>query len=286
MTIPTPSGVSCPAFSNFGLNGVVDQQGTVYVPFTPCQRPYVAISHDEGATWETRLVNDTSTLGYGELPLGIDLGGNLYAAWAGATDRLLHLSLSRDHGLHWSAPLMIASPGVNEVAIPQLVAGARGQVAVTYYGSTNAPGPPFPPSCSGLSLDCPAYQNETWNTYVTETFTGLTSRPLFWSAPLNDPAHPTWLGCSQSAIGLEFPGSTGPCAATNTSETTGPTLGARVDYFGATMSPNDTPWVGFVQECPNGMPIAGNPNCPSNLTGNPTEALFGLVGRLVRPAAH
>jgi hypothetical protein len=281
VTIPTPSGVSCPAFTNFGLNGMVDRTGTVYVPFTPCQRPYIAISHDEGATWQTVLVADTETLGFGELPLGIDKHGNLYVAWAGGADRLPYLSISRDGGAHWSAPLMIAPPGVNEVAIPQLVAGATGQVAVTYYGSKNAPGPPFPPSCSGFSLDCPGYQNETWNTYITETFDALLPRPLFWSATLNDPAQPTWVGCSPSATGVvTAPGSTGGCTASTT--TTGPTLGGRVDYFGATMSPNDTPWVGFIQECPNGLPVPGNPSCPSTLTGNPTDALFGLVGRLIR----
>src|SRR5262249_3827428 len=60
--IPTPAGVSCVGFTNFGLNGVVGRDGTVYVPFTPCQRPYVAISHDEGDTWQTVLVADTLTL--------------------------------------------------------------------------------------------------------------------------------------------------------------------------------------------------------------------------------
>jgi hypothetical protein len=286
VTIPTPAGVSCTGFTNFGLNGVVDRDGTVYVPFTPCQRPYVAISHDEGATWKTVLVANTDTLGFGELPLGIDKAGNLYAAWAGDADRLPHLSISRDHGTHWSSPLMVAPPGVKEVAIPQLVAGATGQVAVSFYGSTNAPGPPFPASCSSFSLACPAYNNETWNTYATETFDALRARPLFWSATLNNPADPTWLGCSPSATGVvTAPGSTGGCSALSDS-TAESTEGGRVDYFGTTMSPGDTPWVGFVQECPNGQPLPGNPNCPATLTGNPDDALYGLVGRLVRPHRH
>jgi len=55
-----------------------------------------------------------------------------------------------------------------------------------------------------------------------------------------------------------------------------------VDYFAATMTPDNTVWVGFVQECPFGLPVVGNPNCPSTLTGALTDGLFGMVGRLLR----
>jgi hypothetical protein len=269
--IPTPAGVSCAVFNNFGLNGVVGPDGTVYVPFTPCQRPYIAASHDEGATWQTDLVADTDTLGFGMLALGMDKPGNLYAAWVGAADRLPYLAISRDGGSHWSTPLMAGAPGVNEAAIPGLVVGKRGQVAITYYGSTNAP-LPFPPSCNGLSTACPGYQHETWNTYITETFNALSGDPLFWSAPINNPDQPTWYGCSPSAIGLGTP--------TFTSCTGGVTF-ANVDYYGMTIAPDDTPWIGFVQECPLGMPIADNPNC-DQAAGGAHDGLFGLVGRLVR----
>jgi hypothetical protein len=282
VTIPTPLGVSCPGFTNFGLNGVVGRDGTVYVPFTPCQQPYVAISYDAGETWHLSRVANTETLGYGMLPLGIDKQGNLYVGWVGGADRLPYLSVSRDGARHWSTPLMIGAPGVNEAAIPELVAGARGQVAVSYYASKNAPGPPFPLSCGGLSVGCPGYQHETWDTYVTESFNALDQQPVFWSATLNDPAQPTWYGCTPSAIGVvTAPGSINPCTALATAM--GPTLGGRVDYFGAAMAPDGTPWVGFIQECPAGLPVPGNRNCPSTLTGSNLDALFGLVGRLVRP---
>jgi hypothetical protein len=268
---------------DFGLNGVVDRDGIVYVPFSPCQRPYIAISRDAGDTWQTVLVADTLTLGFGMLPLGVDMQGNLYAAWVDAADRLPYLASSRKRGrqtgLQWSTPLMIGAPGVNEASIPGLVAGKRGQVAVTYYGSKNSPGLPFPPSCNGLSTNCPGYENETWDTYITETWNALARQPLFWSAPLNDPSQPTWYGCSPSAIGLDMPGNTICIAHTNSG---GPTLGGRLDYYGITMAPDGTPWVGFAQECPDGLPVAGNPNCPSTLTGTVLDAQWGLVGRLVR----
>jgi hypothetical protein len=273
----------------YGLNGLVGKDGTIYVPFTPCEQPYIAISHDEGATFELSLVTTMETIGWGELGLGMDKVGNLYAAWTADADRLPYLSISTDNGTHWSKPLMIGAPGVNEAAEPELVVGTAGQVAITYYGSKNSPGKPFPPTCtigaSGTppsvytaetpSLGCPAYINERWSTYVTESFNPLAKEPLFWSATLNDPGQPTWYGMTPTAI--RIPGKPFPIGA-NAEEN----FGGHVDYYGMTMAPDDTPWVGFFQECPNGLPVKGNPNCPGNLDGSLSDGLFGFVGRLVR----
>jgi hypothetical protein len=304
LDIPYPPGLEAiqgPAHdcSAFGLQGVVGRDGTVYVPYGPCNRPYIAISHDEGNSWQLVAVANTEFIGYGYPTLGMDEQENLYAAWVGASDRLPYLAISRDHGLHWGTPLKIGAPGVNETAIPYLVAGAQGQVAVTYYGSKNAP-LPFPPVCFPRpllrpawetdvtppvppqmtpSLSCPGYEKEKWDTYVTESWNVLDTQPLFWSATLNDPGQPTWYGCSPSEIGVvrmdeDFnagPGQYRGC---------GPAFN-RFDYYGATMAPDGTVWVGFAQECPFGRPVSDNPNCPSTLTGTVPDGLWGLVGRLV-----
>jgi len=283
---PVPSPPS--AGGGYLSYGAVAPDGTVYLPFTPCQRPYVAISQDEGNTWRLSLVADTRTIGFGALSLGRDKRGNLYAAWVGVTDRLPYLAVSRDGGSHWSGPLMIAAPGVNEAALPQLVAGATGQVAIAYYGSKNSPGRPFPPPCSGPSLNCPGYEQETWSTYITETWNALDRQPLFWSATLNPPAQPTWYGATPSEIGvLGQPGLSGGAVAGGTAygdfaDIGGPSLSGRMDYFGMMMAPDGTPWVGFNQECPFGLPVNGNPNCPSKLTGTAPDGAFGMVGRLLR----
>lgn len=278
--VALPYPPECPApgtnpTGGYGLNGVVSRHGTVYLPFTPCERPYVAISHDGGSTWQLSLVADTETIGWGELGLGMDKRGTLYAAWTAAADRLPYLAISSDRALHWSAPLMIAAPGVNEAAEPQLVVGATGQVAVSYYGSKNAP-LPFPPPCASASSTCPGYEKETWDTYITETWNALERQPLFWSATLNDPSQPTWYGVTPS--GLRVPG--GYAGGSDAGTAGGPSLSGRMDYYGMSIAPDDTPWVGFVQECPFGLPIGGNPNC-SQAAGGPNDGLFGMVGRLV-----
>jgi hypothetical protein len=148
--VPITYPPECPHPGNdpvggYGLNGVVDRHGTVYVPFTPCQRPYVAISHDAGETWELSLVANTLTIGWGELGLGLDEGENLYAAWTDDGDRLPYLAISRDFARHWGTPLMVAAPGVNEAALPGLVAGAKGQVAVSIMGARTRRASPFHP---------------------------------------------------------------------------------------------------------------------------------------------
>jgi hypothetical protein len=281
--------------SAFGLNGVVARDGTVYVGVAPCNRPYVAISHDEGSTWQMAGVADTEIIGWGMLSPGIDRMGNLYAGFVAASDRLPYLAVSRDGGAHWSKPLMIGAPGVKEAALPELVADGSGHVAVAYYASENI-SLPFPPMCgyssggsgSNLALSCPGYENEKWNMYVTETWDAVSHEPLFWSAPLNDPAQPVWYGCSPSEMGVvrvdenfvqpNPPGFEGGCQPT----VGGPAAGGRVDYYGLSMGPDGTPWVGFGQACPLGLPVPGNPNCPATLTGAPTDALWGMVGRLVR----
>jgi len=285
LPIPPEAGTTC---SNFGLKGVVAKDGTLYVPSTPCDRPYVGISHDAGSTWQQVLVADVTTIGFGELSLGIDKQGNLYSTWVGVNDRLPYLAISRDGGQTWSKPLMIGAPGVNEAAIPQLVAGKRGHVAVAYYGSKNSPGKPFPPVCAGLppvtqsplSTSCPAYQNETWNTYITESWMPLDQTPLFWSAPLNDPKTPTWFGCSPSAVGVGGEPATQVSVGCLGTSDSGPPFWGRIDYFSLTMDAHETPWAGLVQECPGGLPTPRVPYC-SGGKGQPQDSLWSIVGRLV-----
>jgi hypothetical protein len=183
---------------------------------------------------------------------------------------------------------MIAAPGVKEVFEPMLVAGAKGQVAVTYYGSKNPP-IPFPteaectstvsfflPGYGFVSQTCPGYQHETWDTYVTESFNALSKRPLFWSAPLNDPTRPTFFGETPMAMRLL---SSGPFTWGNLVNTVG---AQGYDYYGMTMAPDDTPWVGFFQSCPFGRPLAGNPIC-DRAAGGSNDKIWGVAGRLVRP---
>ena len=174
---------------------------------------------------------------------------------------------------------MIAAPGVNETASPQLVVGKNGQVAIAYYGSTNSPGIPFPPPCSGFaSVNCPGYEHETWNAYITETWDALSRQPLFWSATLNDPAQPVWYGYTLAS--MQVRSSNGTIGFAGGGNTLTPPGFTGIDYFGMTMAADNTPWIAIDQQCPLAKPN-GNPNCSQAQSGEEADGLFTLVGRLV-----
>jgi hypothetical protein len=66
---------------------------------------------------------------------------------------------------------MIAAPGLKDAQLPSIAAGTSGHVGITYYASTS-------PNAQLLSA------------YITQTSNALSPQPLFYSAGLNDPAHP------------------------------------------------------------------------------------------------
>jgi hypothetical protein len=168
-TASNPADI-CPPL-NFNT-GVVDSSGATYQP-VDCERSaYVLVSRDEGANYTWIPVPNAPTgtpISGTNLKLAIDDANNLYAIWT--ANGLLYMAVSGNHAQTWSAPMMIAAPGVGNVDLPAVAAGAPGDVAVTYYASKD-----------------PSAQLET--AYITQTADGTDPRPLFYSGAINDPAHP------------------------------------------------------------------------------------------------
>ena len=171
-------------------HGAVGPEGTVYLPREFCGKPMLAISHDEGLTWERVKVSDVRSIsqpkeGAGHPSVTTDAKGNVYYTWIAAGNRLPFMSVSTDQGKTWSKPVMIGAPGLTETNLPQIDARGVGKVAIVYYGSTNSP---FP-KCK---LDCenPTYKNTTWNGYITISATALDKNPTFYTGVVNDPADP------------------------------------------------------------------------------------------------
>ena len=171
---PTPANPPdiCPPL-NFGVE-VVDPAGALYMPVTCSQGTYVLVSRDEGQnyTWLKEPDAPTGSLTSGPyLQVAVDDAGNLYGLWP--ANGVLYLAVSRDGGKSWSKPAKVSAPGVAGVDRPAISAGATGNVGITYYGSAD-------PNAQWLSA------------YVTQTFDALDSSPLFYSAAINDPAHPIY----------------------------------------------------------------------------------------------
>ncbi|HUR25041.1 MAG TPA: sialidase family protein [Candidatus Thermoplasmatota archaeon] len=151
-------------------HGAVGPDGTVYLPKGLCGKPMLAISKDEGLTWERVQVSDlgmavmTSQQGAfyeHEAAVGIDAEGTLYYSWAAA-----------DHDGRMR-------PGTT-------------QCVLDVVGSEPAGEQP------------PEYDNVTWGGYITLTTNALDDEPTFQSVALNDPRDPLVRGiCGPIRCGAE-----------------------------------------------------------------------------------
>lgn len=230
--LPTSSSPHdvCPPLAG-GAGGGVGSDGTFYQPQSCEGGSWVAVSHDEAASWSWLPI--TGAPGFkgltSGLQLGVDYANNLYALWTDGSR--LELAISRDGGKRWGRPLGVTAPGLREVDLPALTAAASGHVGIVYYGSTDA-------SAKKLTA------------YMTETSDALDQRPLFYSAALNDPAHP---------IFEDYAGNDAP----------------RADFVGATYDGSGNLWAGVVKQL-------GPPTASSTI---PTTGYIGTLEPAPRQAA-
>jgi hypothetical protein len=162
--------------------GVVGSDGVLYFPTILCGTLGVAISRDEGASWQFRPdiasgFQDIYTTG-----TAADRHGGLYFAYRGP-GALPYLTTSRDHGATWSAPTMVAAPGVQSVRRVAVAVRRRGEVALSYLGTTDG---------------------AHFNGYITKSHNVFKDRPRFWSASVNDPSRPLVNAADSETFGDRF----------------------------------------------------------------------------------
>ena len=161
-------------------HGVAGPDGTIYVARGWCLEPYVAISRDEGDTWEqVRLPGPKHPPGSHESNVAIDRAGTVYVTWV-AENRHVVVTRSKDGGKTWTEPVDVTPPGVTQTSLPSIDAGDAGRLAFSFVGGT-AP------------ADA-ADETKTWNGYIVTGFGMDTDDPTFYSATINDPADPFWRG--------------------------------------------------------------------------------------------
>ena len=156
-------------------HAVTDSAGRLYIPRGYCRIPMIAISTDAATTFHDVKVSDIPISGQ-QASVATDAQNNLYYVWYGGAHALPYLSISRDHGEHWSTPRMIAPPGVRETNFPTIDVGDPGKIAITFPGSTSTAG----------AKD----KTRPWNSYVVVSTDALSANPLFLSNianPKNDP---------------------------------------------------------------------------------------------------
>jgi hypothetical protein len=210
--VPSPLAPGCAQFQEPQRVG---PDGTLYMPLTcglsgqlPTASVRVAISHDEGQTWDYSQVptgTTTNNAGFlGGVSLDVDRAGNVYVLWPG-TDGKAYLAVSKDQGKTWNGPLTASAPGVKQAAAPfaQVAALEPGHVAIAYYGYTGT-------------------DSQHLNGYLTESFNTSDAKPLFYTGLLNDPSQP-----------LYFPVKSGTLP--------------RNDFLGVTIAPDGTPWTALTK---------------------------------------
>ncbi|HEY3186378.1 MAG TPA: sialidase family protein, partial [Solirubrobacteraceae bacterium] len=164
---------ACPALAT--NTGAVGNDGAIYQPVSCSSGAYVAVSHDEGASYEWFAVpNAPASSGLsGSLQISLDSADNLYATWL--SDDKLSLSISRDRAKTWSNPQVVSAPGLRNIGLPAPAAGERGQYGLAYYASTQS-------------------SPDALTAYVTEAPDALADSPVLYTAALNDPAKPVFHG--------------------------------------------------------------------------------------------
>ena len=235
-------------------HGHVGPDGTVYLPRGYCGQPYVAISKDEGRTWDRVQVSKIGIEGH-EASVSTDKQGNIYYSWV-APNRLPYLAVSTNGGRKWSEPMMIGPPGLTEANLPSLDVGAPGKVAIAYMGSENSP---FKPNKEDDGSECTAvntcggsdaYKKTTWNGYMAISANVLSKDPVFYSATVNAKSDPLKRGeCGPGRCGT-----------------------AVFDFIDIVIGPNGDAWAAWVDAC---ISICGTSQGASDMGAD------AVVGRLV-----
>jgi hypothetical protein len=239
-------------------HGRVGPDGTLFLPRGLCHNPFLAISRDEGDTWERVQVNGDLKMAVGiddaivtgsqpsggvidhEGRVAIDPAGNVFYIWV-AEDHLPYLAVSRDGGKSFGRPHMVGYPGTVEAWGIAIEAGETGRIAISYMGTSNSPGGPYCTtttltSCTTADGKPPRpvsdYEKTTWSGYIGVSVDALAATPTFVTAAINDPAKPLVKGACK------------PVACQS-----------QGDFHGMAVSPDGTPWAAFVDI--DGIGIAG-----------------------------
>ncbi|PSG98291.1 hypothetical protein BRD56_01475 [Thermoplasmatales archaeon SW_10_69_26] len=200
-------------------HGTTGPEGTAYLPKGQCGTPTLAISQDNGLTWETvEITTEVPSVGH-EVAIATDDQANVFAHWIGE-DLHAYLAYSEDQGRTWSEPVDVTPPDVELTSHPTIAAGANGSVALAYVGTETA--------ASGYGE---VSANATWNGYITTVLDARTAEPTVTTVTANDPDNPL---------------ARGECGGTRCRAANDAGIG---DFIDVTIDDDGRPWAAFVDVC-------------------------------------
>lgn len=193
-------------YSGIGNLVVDENNGNVYVVLGAADGKgiNVAVSQDEGMTWDLRpVVQDRPGDVNNIFPvMDLDASGNLYVAWSEgppsegverseASERHdaeevegyhVLIATSADAGTTWNGPILVAHEGTS--IFPWVAAGSSGRVAISWYGTDEV-------------VQRTDHATGEWHAYVAQSLDALADEPIFETARTSDkPLHEGGL-CTQ-----------------------------------------------------------------------------------------
>ena len=174
-------GLPSREYVTFG-KGVVGPDGTIYIGGRYGRRFAVAVSRDEGLTWDVRMVPGSALAKYHGplhfLLLGsryllrestaVDDDGNVYVVWPDR-DGLLHAAWSSDGAVTWSRPAVVSAPGVRDARFGAITATGSGRVGIACYGRE---------------------RGRAFHGFIAQCRDFRTNRPVFVGGKYNEPDAP------------------------------------------------------------------------------------------------
>lgn len=226
-----------------------DSTGRVFVPRHHCDQPKVAVSEDDGQTWEIHVISTEHVatrqdfvegtgvryIDLDSLGLAVDDDDGLHATWR-ADDGRVYYARSKDHGASWTEAIPISIPKATEVAGSFVeIAAKDGQIAIGYIATESKFGE--------------NWEGARWNVYLA---VGRDARHLNTTRinPLSDPIGTNDCGVTRCT----------PCPEDQS-------CGGWFDFMDVEFAPDGQPWVAFVDSCHKSCRKDGVLDYPSGSVG-------------------
>lgn len=220
--VPTDHGCKSTEWLIYGA-GVATSDGSIFFGLRRCTRLAVAVSSDEGESWQVRELPGATLVDYESLlsrlsrpnllvsePLAVDSADNLYAVWSDR-DETLRFSVSRDLAQTWSAPVSVSAPSAPSALFPALAVREPGVLALAYYGG----------------------DRDSYEAYLAESHDALEPLPTFVSHTVSSRVGPLFKGGFDVGLDLLTSG------------------GDLVEMVQVKYAPNGDIWAAFVKDmCP------------------------------------
>ncbi|HVL47158.1 MAG TPA: sialidase family protein [Candidatus Thermoplasmatota archaeon] len=164
----------------------VAKDGTVYVPMARfCPVPQVAVSEDNGQTWEIRKAPATAGTWGGNIDPDVTVtpDGTLYLMYEGDTT-LPTLLRSKDKGKTWEGPWTMSPPEVKGAVFTVITSGDDGRLAFGYLGTASDVRDPS---------EAPA--DTRWHAYLGWSLDANATDPTFVNLRVTPDEDPVQIGC-------------------------------------------------------------------------------------------